>query len=1185
MAWTKQQSDAINARGSSVIVSAAAGSGKTSVLVQRLIGIIADTENKVPADRIVVVTFTRDAAAEMKQRLSAALSELIEDNNENQWLNQQQLMLQSAKIATIHSFCFDLIRENIQELDITPGFRIMDEVQSKITVSGCVCELVDEYYEKHSEEISFLYDNFCSKDDVTLENLISDIYQYELSVPYGELWLRKCTQKYQDEKTCDMYCSMCLDKIISLLREASELSAMCTGLISEADLPKCADILDNEYFSISKLLGVMESGDYELHEKLQMYIPPQFARLVMGKNIDPSIKERIQSARDRYKEIINKTVSDYISLIAYSKDDFSTHFRVLQIISAMISELEKKIWKVKTEKNCIDFSDAERLAVRLLSETDENYAVKKSPLAQTLSEYYKVIMIDEFQDTNNNQDLIFKLLSHNGTAEKTGDNLFAVGDVKQSIYGFRLANPKNFINAVSAAVPYSQRKDCENAYIMLNRNFRSSREVIDFVNFIFKSVMGEKAGGIEYSEDEMLVMGAKFVPAYRNTDIALLTEDDAGNAVSSAEYTAGIIAKMLEDKVHVTNRDGTTTRECSKRDFCILLRSKKHAAEYIKALDKYSVSAYSEETSGYLRSREISVLISLLRIVDNPLLDTSFAAVLMSPMFGFTDDEMVKLRLSGPGMHIFELVSQAAYSEDSAAQKQLVEKCLNVCTVVDELRLHAATLSLTDFIRRIYDRTDFMSVIQICRDSGKKKANLRVLLEYAKIYEESAQEGLSGFLRYIDRISELGGDLKQGQTVSTSEDAVMIKTIHKSKGLEFPFVFLCETTDSFNKTDLRKNIAMSFENGIGFRLQNAREFQRFTTLPFELISAGNQSESLSEEMRLLYVALTRARERLFIPLSIGSSQKKKLMQYARNIHENQGITQELASGASSMSDWILMSLLTHHSSKQLRELSGYDMFYTDKSEFNIDFEVIDYSNEPQSTETSSDSGQELIPADDQTAQRLREGFEFCYSNMVSALPAKVSVSDVAKSREDFDIVLKKPEFIRNEGNLSASEKGTIIHSILQHADLRCLKTDPQGEADRLIEAGFISKNDAEQIDMSMIDKFTASSLFEQIVSSERIEREKKFLMKISDLDISDELLCQYKATEGMIQGIIDMYFVHDNQLVLVDYKTDNTYDIRELAGRYGTQLKIYKAALELMEDMPVAQTIIYSLRLGAACVL
>lgn len=1193
MAWTPEQESAINASGVSVLVSAAAGSGKTSVLVERLIRKLSDTQNKIPADRMIIVTFTKDAAAEMRQRLSAALALQLAENPENQWLSRQQLLLGSAKISTIHSFCFDLIRENIHKLELSGSFRIMDESESALLIKSTVNEVITDFFDRDPENAEFMFGMFCTRDDGPLETLLENIYSFSSSVPYSSLWLKKCTESYSENGDAEQkFTAYYSGYIMSLLRKAESCAAKADSLISEFP-QKCIDVIDSEYFAIEKWRSVFEKPGALNQELAESYTPPEFNRLTFPKDTDASEKDLINKFRKEYKDIMKDKLPDALTIIKYSKEDIRLHHKIMTIMEKLVSDLEERLWKKKVEKNGIGFSDAETLAVSLLSEADENGKVHRSALAAELSEYYKLIMIDEFQDTNNNQDLIFKLLSHNGTPERAGDDLFMVGDVKQSIYGFRLANPKNFIHVLDTSVPYSEeaREKLENSYIKLNRNFRSSREVVDFVNFVFKGIMTRESGEIDYKGSEELVMGAAFTDRKRTTEIAVINNKENIKNDCSAVYTARKIKEMLDTKVQVDEKGGKRTRDCTCRDFCILLRGRSKAASYIKELAKLGITAYSEEESGYLKSREISLLVNLLRITDNPLLDTAFASVMLSPMFMITDDEITLMKIQNETGHIYDAVCRYVLHEEEAPEidEDLRIKLNNIYETLKELRLFSATMPLTGLIRNIYDRTDFISVIKLFNDSEKKRANLRVLLEYAKIYQESSDEGLTGFLRYIDRISKIGKDFKPGNSVSTSEDVVMIKTIHKSKGLEFPFVFLCETQSSFNSEDSKKNIRFSFEEGIGFRLQNREKYEKYKTLPFTAIDYQKNSEAVNEEMRLLYVALTRAREQLFIPINLNPSLRKKMSEYADEYYNFQQITASMSKNAGCMADWLIMSLITHKDAGKLREICRDEFGQLSFETNNEDVPEINFSYF-EADELVLDDEEKLTETEEKSEQtgkfteEVLKQFEFKYDSTLSDMNAKVSVSDIAKDDDRFGTILRRPKFM-SEKKMTGSEKGTVVHSILQHADFQTLSTNIEAEVENVVRLGFITERQRQQIDITNIEKFVSSDIFRRALNSSHMEREKKFLMRISDLDIKGEAFEKYHNTDSMIQGVIDMYFEEPDGIVLIDYKTDNISDMSSLLDHYSLQLSIYRAALEKITSKPVKQTIIYSLKLHTSALV
>ncbi|MGN1102193.1 MAG: 3'-5' exonuclease, partial [Huintestinicola sp.] len=640
-----------------------------------------------------------------------------------------------------------------------------------------------------------------------------------------------------------------------------------------------------------------------------------------------------------YKELSEK--------YRFSEEDINADYKIngeiITGLAQIITELNKEIARLKTEKNGLGFSDAEQLAVKLLSVRTEK-GIEPSQLAKELSEYYKVIMIDEFQDANDTQNLIFRLLSHNGTAESNGDNLFEVGDVKQSIYRFRLANPKIFTDALTAAEPYSKDYTGKNAYVLLNKNFRSSSDVVEFVNDTFSCLMSKRNGGTDYTSAEQLELGAEYPEADRGTEFIFAkeleadaeqsstpvdsdNEEDSSDELTLAEinaeaYAAAEKIKSMLGKVTVTEKG--VQRPCECRDFCILLRDRARGQLYADALAAQGIKAYCEETAGYLGSREISVLINLLTIIDNPMKDIPLVSVLMSPMFMLTADEAAELRIisKDPYDRIYKSVT-AVLDEENPAPFSAREKLERFMKIYKKLRICAASQSLERLIRTIYDSTDFLASVQAYADGEQKKANLRLLLEYAKSYEQNSEGGLSGFLRYLNDISEKGGDFVRASVVSPAANIVSIKTIHKSKGLEYPFVFLCGSTKLFNLTDTYASMQVNLDYGAGFRIQKRETLQSYSSFPQYVIGSINRSETVSEEMRLLYVALTRAKEKLFITIPKDEKTDNRIAAICTNLVTYGGITEDMTAEARSMQDWLLQVLLTHPEGEKLQ--SDFDL--------------------------------------------------------------------------------------------------------------------------------------------------------------------------------------------------------------------------------------------------------------------
>ncbi|MGN1481946.1 helicase-exonuclease AddAB subunit AddA [Porcipelethomonas sp.] len=1174
--WTSDQLNAINAENRSVIVSAAAGSGKTSVLVARLIRIISEREIPVPVEKMIVVTFTNDAAAEMKQRLSSELSVLIEKNPSDKWLSRQQSMLPNASISTIHSFCFDLIRDNISTLPLSSDFRIIDETEENVLRDNVLKELMDSYYEKRPDDMKLLNDNFCGNNDKPLCRIILDLYNNISSIPFYKKWISKLDDIY-DKK---VYLKQYTENVLKRLKYCEHQLETAYKTALKISNNKILTVLDDDKVILEKVTHYFKEKDYK-------NLAEFFSKLKY-KNFPPAPKDgagaeerqAIKNIREYIKNEV-KILGNITGLFYNYDDDIMRHKQIMSVLSDMISDFSDMLLKLKERKNAIGFDDAEQIALNLLAEYNESGNIVKTKLAEELSDYYQIIMIDEFQDSNNRQDMIFRLLSKGGTASGYGNNLFFVGDVKQSIYRFRLANPDNFINAVNSAVPYKE-DDTRNSYIKLNRNFRSSGEVIDFVNYIFKNIMSEESGDIEYNENEFLVQGASFSESRRNTQILLVDKSDKTCEDPEVICIAEKICRMLDDKTPVSINGGKSSRPCDMRDFCILLRNRKKIPVYAKALESLGITVNCEDASGYLKSREVSVLINLLKVIDNPLSDIPITSIMLSPMFMFNIDEVSEIRLIDKNKNIYSNIctglgtdgKNPLFDENSI----IYSKMKFIYNVITELRLYSSFCTLPELIQKIYDSTDFLSVIQLYKDSDRKRANLRMLLEYANSYENNSSGGVSGFVRYIDKIMESKGDFKSGNSAAFSQNGVFIKTMHKSKGLEFPFVFIAETSTKFSVQDTLKPFQFSYDLGIGFKLQNKERYEKFTTIPYEMISTYNQKKMLSEEMRLFYVALTRAKERLFITLDTEEKEAEKAADFAAEISACQGISPGLVLKARSMSDWLLMTLISHKSSGMLREKFGIYECFTNESQLEIDYENFVPHDESGEIREIKEFG--LVQADDKAVEYLNEVFSFDYDMTRASLSAKLSVSDVSKKSSELNFSLNSPEFAKEKSSvLTGAEKGTALHKFLQFANFNNLESDFEKEKECVIKSGYISRCQAESINIEDITAFLNSDLYKMIKNSRKVIRERKFLISINDLDLNDELSEKYSGTDGMLNGIIDMIIENENSIVLVDYKTDKISDPEILVQNYEKQIYLYKKAVEKIYQRPVNSAIIYSFHL------
>lgn len=1206
MAWTKQQENAINARNTSIIVSAAAGSGKTSVLTERLVKLIADPASGVRADRMIIVTFTNDAAAEMKKRLDKRLRELINQNPGSSHLLKQQTLLQSAKISTINSFCFELIRDNITDQGITSGFGILDDAENKALKAQAMDELINWYSENEYEKISFLYDRFCIKNERVLVEVISLADDFLASVALRDKWLENSENEYRKDFRSSVYYNALMKSLRDRAEKALRYADDCLNMIGQIfpdiqNYPQAQASFrqaEEEYDRVSELAGIIRSGRFpDKDEAGRLYA---FDKLVTVTAKTPHSKE-LREIYKKKRELMKAMIPEIISGTTSAESDFTESAEVTFVLAEMLRKYQEIIWEKKCAKNAVSFDDGERLALEILADTDEHGRIIPSETARRTAEFYDIIMIDEYQDSNNKQDLIFKLISknykHTPDGEPMyGDNVFLVGDVKQSIYGFRLANLRNFINTLNVSVSYDPESCRPNQSIVLNKNFRSSQGIIDFVNFIFCQIMSENCGGINYNEDEMLYFGAQaYIDAGESclTEIALINDDppeDIGDEAQDihdvnyeAEYTAGKIAAMINGKYPVITDNGT--RPCRPSDFSILVRGNKFISIYAKALEERGIPAKAGEETGYLRSREIAVLIDLLRVIDNPLSDVPVAAVMTSPMFMFTIQELAYIKSLDREIPVYSILLRLAdglYSD--CTDGTLTGKCRDFLGFVDSFRLSAVTMTIGELIGLIYDTTDFISVMQMSRDGEKKRANLRLLIQYARNYESSSayegSGGLGGFLRHIDRVLETG-DYPQGKVAAASGDYVAIQTLHGSKGLEYPFVFIAETSRKFRCDSM--NAMFSDDGRIGYNLYDPKLIRRYRTFQQIMLYEEEKSSVRSEEMRLLYVGMTRAKQKLFVNLKAGEKSLRRVRADIDRIRLSGGDISEAVCNAEMFSDWLWVSLIRHEEMVKASEQIGLEIPESCVQFRGRLFDVVtaepgDLPVQIHKTEVCRDAA-----PDPEICREIMEMIGTEYDRSLSEMPAKLSVTQITRKfkeeDEEFDFRLKRPRFISEGSRLSGAERGTAIHTFFQYCDFENARNDSQTELERMIGMGYLSRVQAEAVEHGKVRAFFESGLYRRMTAAERVWREKKFMVAVADLDIDNSLMDLLKRSDGMIKGIVDMMFEEKDGVVIVDYKSDRGVTAGELARRYSVQLQLYRSAVELTMKKKVKAAYLYSIEL------
>lgn len=1175
--WTDEQLGAINAYGKPIIVSAAAGSGKTAVLVERTVRLLCDESLGIPADSLLAVTFTNDAAAQMSQKLSSEIDAMAEREPDNAFIQRQQALLRLAEITTINSFCFGLIKDNLSETDFQSGIRIIEENESAMLTDRALTAVLEREYQERPQDMENLIDKFCRENDASLRSMILQLYRFLRSLPFPDIWAKNVIKSLRDKTAkkivTDDLKNHALEIAAQIRSVACRLKKMCERLENHSSaralLNENADIalsavLDFEKMSLSDISEI--SGYVKLK--------PLTVRQTKSEKEKQTISEA--SAYESAKEINAHIKALFSELSGFGvateerlESDGELVAEYFEKLFNLTKKLDSEVYSMKVERNAVDFSDTELLTVKLLVTVDDGGRLKRTPLCEDIvkSERYRVILIDEFQDVNNLQDVIFKAISNTDNLDEIGSNVFAVGDVKQAIYRFRQANPKIFMRTREQG-KNPESPVCE---LLLRKNFRSRKSVLDFNNYIFGALMSKSLGETDYTDEETLYLGAKYPGPDPPTEIIAVI-DDGEEDLSAVELTAAArkIRKMLDDQVPVTDGDGF--RPCRPSDFCVLTRTNVPGSSASDIFAAEGLKILSSDTSGYLRSREISLLLNVLAIVVSPMQDVPLASVMLSPIMGFSDDDVASLRIISREDKLYKTVLRVSSGECDVSL-QLKEKCSAAVSLIKKLSVYACEMTLTRLIRKIYDITDIFSLAHTYEDAEQKCANLYLLLDYARGYEDSGNEGVAGFLRYIDYISKSGGDFEQALTVTESNDAVVMKTIHRSKGLEYPFVILLQTRKSFNKSDLNGAMLLSAERGVGLKFLDYSKLTKRSTVYWDYIRRCNLCELLSEELRLLYVAMTRAKEQLIIVMDFSDASVKRAAALASDI-SGYKLPVSAVSKAICVQDWLTLALIKHPCFNALRSRLSFEP-YTDICEV-PDIKVSamlpeQFSGEPESMDDTS--------TDKELALELIKGFSIATDSRLTKNEAKLTVSEIVKD-DALNFFPRVPSLDESLEDISAARKGTITHRFMQFCDFSAAALDIEAEILRLKKLGLFSAAESLAIDRRAVKGFFASKIYSRLKISEEILREKKFIVRFDDINCPKELKEIYSGTEGMLQGIADCLFKEDDGYVLVDYKTDRVKSAEELKERYSLQLKLYKAAFDKLLCMSVKSCYIYSFRLG-----
>lgn len=1202
--WTKEQEQVIWSRNRNLLVSAAAGSGKTAVLVERIIQMVTDEKTPLSMDQLLVMTFTNAAAAEMRERVAGAIEKKLEEQPDNVHLQRQALMVNQAQITTIDSFCLSLIRNHFNRLDIDPAFRIGDEGELMLLRADVMEEMLEDHYQADEKDfIRFVETYAVGRGDYGIEDYIMQVYTFSQSNPWPGQWIADCKAELLKTDLEELKESLWMQFLIQDIRlQAKELTIQLEDAMEvcqsaggpEAYLPALE--LDHRM-----LEEFAEISDYEtLNRKLSQ---ASFGRLaaIRSKEVDPDQKAYVSGCRDRVKKTVGKWKESYCFMSAEEFiDDMKGTRPAVEMLLSLAEEFSQRYQEKKKEKNLVDFPDLEHYAIQVLTEEQDGKRVP-SQVADELSRQYVEILVDEYQDSNQVQETLIQCVSR----ERFGQpNVFMVGDVKQSIYKFRLARPELFLEK------YHTYSSQESMYqkIELHQNFRSRELVLQGINEVFHKIMTENLGNIEYTQETALHPGAIFQECEGrtatepellmvNTNGDLLKQLDEENADYTAkELEARLIAAQIrqmtdsETGLMVWDKEEGRYRIARCKDMVILLRSLSGWSEvFVNVLMNEGIPAYAETRTGYFTTTEVETVLSMLAVLDNPMNDIPLTSALKSPMGGLSDWELAAMmavykKLADKGQNRGIYGAFCHYMDLEDADVVLQEKLHRFSDLVKRLRKKSTYLPIHQLLEQLFYETGYADYVAAMPGGETRKANLDMLVQKAAAYEKTSYKGLFHFIRYIEKLKKFNTDFGEAAVVGEHDDTVRIMSIHKSKGLEFPVVFLAAMGKGFNRQDAYSKILIDPDLGIGTDYLDLENRLKTSTLKKQVLKRRMELESLGEELRVLYVAMTRAKEKLVMTATDRYLEHKQ--ERYRHVPLSQGrIPFTILSSAGCYLDWMLMSLETGQTRIQVKEIPVE--------------ELVGAETARQITRQVTKEMLLHFPADQEYAPEygawIRRTLAYAYPFQADiGLHTKVSVSELKQLGQTIDeqettFLPTIPDFLKEEQEIrGGASAGTAYHRSLELLDFGKMDSRQQVEdaLDQLVEEKKLTMENRNLVHPGPIWKFLCSPLGQRMktaMEEGRLHKEQQFVFGIPARQIrggeSEELV--------LIQGIMDAYMEEADGLVLVDYKTDHVGPGQEkqLIDHYQVQLDYYQKALEQMTGKPVKEKWIYSLTMGKEVLL
>ncbi len=1238
--WTKEQYAAITQKDCNLLVAAAAGAGKTAVLVERIIRKITDEENSVDIDSLLVVTFTNAAATEMRERIGAAISDAIEKNQGSKNISRQLVLLNKSSITTIHSFCLEVIRSNFQSIEIDPAFKILDETEATLLKSETLNELFEEIYENVEENEDFfdLLESYGSnRDDEKIQDMVLNIYSFVQSYPWPEKWLEQQVESYNFESRNDFgetpwgrilleTSLMRLEGLRDIMIEACEKIKYAPGL--EKYLPVFVEDNDN----LNKLIEVFKNGTE--WDKLYNYINSfEFQTLPRcGKDAEKSVQESVKKTRDELKSVITGLKNEVFFMESDEiVSDLKTMYPILRCVSKLVMDFGRRYSQKKSQRASVDFNDLEHFCLNILAETDEDGNIRPTKIAQYYKDKFTEILVDEYQDSNLVQEIIINMISKE---DKGSPNVFMVGDVKQSIYRFRQAKPELFLEKYNN---YSIDECSSYRKILLFKNFRSRKDVVDGINYIFKQIMSQKVGELDYNEIEELNPGAGFPQCQNEKTVAggaielhlietsvvdnsvqsegsepvdeqesLEEEEILDNIQQEARMVANRIIELFQPgadgkKYVIYDKKLGEYRDVRFNDIVILLRTTRNWTEvFSKELAKADIPVFADTGSGFFKTPEVQVILSLLQIIDNPYQDIPLLSVLRSPIVNFSTGDLAEVRLMNRNASIFEALKEIAVQDTEVSKKS--SDFLKQLAKWREMSLYMTTHKL---IWQLYDETGLFSIVGAMQDGERKQANLKILFERALQYENTSYSGLFNFISFIDKLKTNKGDMGSAKVLGENDNVVRLMSIHKSKGLEFPVVFLCGCGKKFNMQDMYKSVLLHQELGFGPDFVDYKKRIKYPSIPKQAIAQKIRVETLSEEMRILYVAMTRAREKLIITGSVNNIEKSSLKWLGTAQNNGDKFPAHSMLKAQNYLDWICPSIMRHKDSELLRKAAGLGVDYngptiSDDSSWKIILTNQSDIAVAKKLETDTQEREDILSwlqeksiTDNGNSQELhrRLDWKYPYRNFAQ-IPSKISVTELKRyfdlnndeesSQPEYKAVtIKKPAFMEQKKGLSPAEKGTAMHFVMQHLDFH--SEDIAGQIELMVNKELLTEIQAKSIDIRKISDFISSAVGKRMIKSGKIHREVPFNIELPYKEIYPQLpsVSGYED-KILLQGVVDCYFEEEDNIVLIDYKTDyvSNGDRSDIKEKYKLQISYYSRALEMLTLKPVKERYIYLFSTG-----